>query len=81
MRPPLGTDLSTWLAGYQPSEMKIGAFKRLGGRIFRAKVAFDDHPDELRFSDRIRTVTVDSMQNFLLARKEGWTIFELKASR
>ncbi len=69
------------LAGYQPSEMQIGAFKRLGGRMFRANVAFDDHPDALRFSDRIRTVTVDSMQNFLLGRKEGWTVFELEASR
>lgn len=69
------------LAGYQPSEMKIGTFKRLGGRLFRANVAFDDHPDELRFSDRIRTVTVDSMQDFLLGRKEGWTVLELKASR
>ena len=69
------------LAGYQPSEMHIRPFKRLGGRMFKANVAFDDHPNELRFSDRIRTVTVDSVQKFLLARQEGWETVELPAPR
>ncbi|BAN27011.1 DUF2145 domain-containing protein [Caballeronia insecticola] len=70
-----------WLkmAGYQPSEMQLGPFKRLGGRMFKANIAFDDHPNELRFSDRIRTVTVDSVQRFLLARQEGWEVTELTA--
>jgi len=27
----------------------------------KANVAFDDHPDEKRYSDRIETVTVDSV--------------------
>ncbi|MGO4151781.1 DUF2145 domain-containing protein [Cupriavidus sp. YAF13] len=69
------------LAGYQPSEMKIGTFKRLGGRVFKANVAFDDHPAELRFSDRIRTVTVDSVMRFLADRKEGWQVVEIPAAR
>ncbi len=69
------------LVGYQPSEMKVGTFKRLGGRVFKASVAFDDHPNELRFSDRIRTVTVDSLMQFLADRKEGWEVVEIPAPR
>lgn len=72
-----------WLtmADYRPSEMQIGAFKRLGGRMFKANIAFDDHPDDLRYSGRIKVVTVDSMQDFLLARSEGWTVREVPAPR
>lgn len=52
-----------WLQfkGYEPSTLKIGALTRLGGRLTAANVAFDDHPNEKRFSDRIETVTVDSV--------------------
>ena len=52
-----------WLQfkGYQPTTLRIGPFTRLGGRISAANVAFDDHPNEKRFSDRIETVTVDSV--------------------
>lgn len=51
-----------WLRfkGYEPSVLKIGPLTRLGGRVTAANVAFDDHPPEKRFSDRIETVTVDS---------------------
>lgn len=49
------------LSGYQPSVLKIGAFTRLGARMTAANVAFDDHPNDKRFSDRIETVTVDSV--------------------
>jgi hypothetical protein len=56
-----------WLQfkGYQPTTLKIGALSRLGGRVTAANVAFDDHPNEKRFSDRIETVTVDSIFSFL----------------
>ena len=40
-------------------------FKRLGARVASANVAFDDHPNEKRFSDRIETVTVDSVFRWL----------------
>ena len=52
-----------WLMdkNYQPSTLKISALTRLGARLSSANVAFDDHPDEKRFSDRIETVTVDSV--------------------
>jgi hypothetical protein len=49
------------LQGYQPTTLHISAFKRLGARMTAANVAFDDHPNEKRFSDRIETVTVDSV--------------------
>lgn len=52
-----------WLMfkGYQPTTLKLGPLTRLGGRVGSANVAFDDHPPEKRFSDRIETVTVDSV--------------------
>jgi hypothetical protein len=72
-----------WLkmVGYQPTEMNIGPLTRLGGRMFKANIAFDDHPSALRFSDRINAVTVESIQKFLQARAEGWHMQELKAPR
>jgi len=53
----------TWLqaSGYQPGVLKIGPLTRLGGRVTAANVAFDDHPNDKRFSDRIETVTADSV--------------------
>jgi hypothetical protein len=68
------TQAQAWLklAGYEPSEMRITAGKRLGARMFKANIAFDDHPNELRFADRIQTVTVDSLVNFLEKRPAKW---------
>ena len=56
-----------WLhfKGYQPTTLRLGPLTRLGGRITSANVAFDDHPNEKRFSDRIETVTVDSVFEWL----------------
>jgi hypothetical protein len=60
-----------WLqqSGYLPTELNIPALTRLGGRLTRANVAFDDHPSELRFSDRIRTVTADSVFQWMVATR------------
>jgi hypothetical protein len=49
------------LRGYEPTTLHLGPLTRLGGRLSAANVAFDDHPDARRFSDRIDTVTVDSV--------------------
>ncbi len=56
-----------WLQfkGYEPTTLKIGALTRLGGRVGAANVAFDDHPGDKRFADRIETVTVDSVFEWL----------------
>lgn len=52
-----------WLhfKGYEPTTLRLGPLTRLGGRVSSANVAFDDHPNEKRFTDRIETVTVDSV--------------------
>jgi hypothetical protein len=56
-----------WLRfkGYEPTTLKLDAITRLGARITAANVAFDDHPNEKRFSDRIETITVDSVFDWL----------------
>ena len=56
-----------WLQfkGYAPTTLRLGPLTRLGGRVGSANVAFDDHPNEKRFSDRIETVTVDSVFEWL----------------
>jgi hypothetical protein len=56
-----------WLQfkGYQPTALNIGPLTRLGGRMTAANVAFDDHPNEKRYADRIETVTVDSVFSWM----------------
>jgi len=56
-----------WLRvrGYEPAALKLGPLTRLGARASAANVAFDDHPNEKRFADRIETVTVDSVFQWL----------------
>ena len=49
------------LRGYEPTTLRLGAMTRLGARATPANIAFDDHPNDKRFSDRIETVTVDSV--------------------
>ncbi|MES2511733.1 MAG: DUF2145 domain-containing protein [Pseudomonadota bacterium] len=60
-------DAQAWLqsSGYRPATLTIGPVARLGGRVGTSNVAFDDHPPEKRFSDRIETVTVDSVFDWL----------------
>jgi hypothetical protein len=52
-----------WLQsqGYEPTVLRLGALTRLGARVTAANITFDDHPNEKRFTDRIETVTVDSV--------------------
>ncbi len=52
-----------WLQfkGYEPTTLHLNALTRLGARMTAANVAFDDHPNDKRFSDRIETMTVDSV--------------------
>jgi hypothetical protein len=49
------------LRSYEPTTLRIDPLTRLGGRMTRANIEFDDHPNAKRFSDRIETVTVDSV--------------------
>jgi hypothetical protein len=45
---------------YVPAVIRLDALTRLGARLTRANISFDDHPNEKRFAGRIETVTVDS---------------------
>lgn len=56
-----------WLqrTGYVPTQLEIGAMTRLGARISKANIAFDDHPGELRWSGKIQTVTVASVAAYI----------------
>lgn len=49
------------LKAYEPTTLHLSALTRLGARATQAHIAFDDHPNHKRFSDRIETVTVDSV--------------------
>lgn len=62
-----------WLQfkGYQPTALKLGPLTRMGGRVGSANIAFDDHPNDKRFSDRIETVTVDSVLAWLQRAQLG----------
>jgi hypothetical protein len=65
MEPSIRTrdQAQAWLQfkNYQPTVLEIKPLTRLGGRITQANVEFDDHPTKKRFSDRIESVTVDSV--------------------
>jgi hypothetical protein len=61
------TQAQAWLklANYRPITVEVPAAKRLGGRMFRANMAFDDHPFERRMAGHIDTVTVESVLRFV----------------
>ncbi|MBO9536257.1 DUF2145 domain-containing protein [Herbaspirillum sp.] len=69
MEPQIATreQAQAWLKfkGYEPAVLNLGPMTRLGGRMFKANIAFDDHPNEKRFADRIETTTADSVFAFL----------------
>lgn len=59
------------LRGYEPTVLRIDPLTRLGGRMTKANIAFDDHPNHKRFSDRIETVTADSVFAWLVSSGLG----------
>jgi hypothetical protein len=65
---------------YTPAVLRLDAMTRLGARITRANVAFDDHPNEKRFAGRIETVTVDSVFAWLKSTGLGSEPRVLKAA-
>jgi len=59
------------LRGYEPTVLRLGALTRLGARATAANIAFDDHPNDKRFADRIETVSVDSVFAWLQRTQLG----------
>jgi hypothetical protein len=53
------------LRGYEPTVLRIPALTRLGARMGSSHIAFDDHPNSKRFADRIETVSVDSVFDWM----------------
>ena len=68
-----------WLddAGYRPVSVQVGAAARFGARLFRANVAFDDHPSGLRVRGRFGTVTVDGIEHFMRRHDRATRVIEL----
>jgi hypothetical protein len=60
-------DAQYWLKKnqYVASVLHLGPMTRLGGRMFKANVAFDDHPGELRWNDQITVNTGDDVMRFV----------------
>lgn len=61
------TQVQSWLqaSGYQPEVLQLSAMTRLGARVFKANIAFDDQVFEQRMSGKISTVSVESVWRFL----------------
>jgi hypothetical protein len=57
------------LADYRPITVEISAMTRLGARLSRANIAFDDHPFDRRMAGHIDTVSVESVLRFLRQRE------------
>jgi hypothetical protein len=57
----------SWLQSnqYQPDTISLSALTRLGARLFKANISFDDHPFGRRMAGKIDTVTVESVARFL----------------
>lgn len=69
-----------WLLaqGYEPDALRLGALTRLGARMTAANVAFDDHPNEKRFADRIETVTADSVFDWMARAQLATPLREIR---
>lgn len=65
----------SWLrqAGYVPNTIWVPSVKRLGARVLRANVAFDDHPLGRRIAGQIDIVTVESVVRFVKKRDPAAT--------
>ncbi|GGY46934.1 DUF2145 domain-containing protein [Pseudoduganella sp. SL102] len=62
-------EAQAWLkqTGFAPITVYVPSVKRLGGRMFRANVAFDDHPFGRRMAGQIDTITTDAIVRYVQA--------------
>ncbi|MBB3220604.1 DUF2145 domain-containing protein [Pseudoduganella umbonata] len=70
-------EAQAWLkgAGFTPLTIEVPMFTRLGARMFRANVAFDDHPFEQRMTGQIDTITTDAIVRFVQATDSTAKVF------
>ena len=73
------SEAQAWLkyAGYRPITVEVDAMTRLGARLTRANIAFDDQPFERRMAGHIDTVTVDSVVRFVRMRDGRSTVVDV----
>lgn len=73
-------EAQAWLRGapYRPITVDIPLLTRLGARLTKANIAFDDHPMDRRMAGRIDTVTVDSVVRFIVERDAAAQTLVLK---
>ena len=60
-------DAQAWLRAhdYRPTTLHLTPFERLGAEVFRANVAFDDHPIDRRMAGAIDVVSAESVLDFV----------------
>ena len=70
-------EAQSWLKGqgYRVRTVEIPAVTRLGARMFRANVAFDDHPFDQRMAGQIDTVSTDAVVDFVRGRNPQARVF------
>lgn len=70
-------EAQAWLRGqgFRVPTVQIPAVTRLGARMFRANVAFDDHPFDRRMAGQIDTVTTNAVVDFLRGRDGQAKVF------
>ena len=64
-------EAQNWLRSvdFIPQTLNIPAATRLGARMFRANIAFDDQPFDRRMAGKIDAVTVDAVARFVRQRE------------
>jgi hypothetical protein len=66
---PIGNrgEAQAWLRenGFRPSTLYVPAMERLGAKLFRVNVAFDDQPFDRRMAGKIDVVSADSVLDFV----------------
>jgi hypothetical protein len=70
-------EAQAWLknAGSAPITVDVPAAARLGARMFRANVAFDDHPFDRRMAGHIDTITTDAIVRFVRGKEPDAKLF------
>lgn len=63
--------------GYRPDRIDVGPLERVGASLFRANVAFFDHPLGERLSGRYSVVTVESIVRYLGQQRRIETLDEV----
>jgi hypothetical protein len=62
---------------YAPTTLHLDALTRLGASVSKQNINFDDHPFNRRMAGEIDTVTVESVERFLVGRDRAARVVEM----